>query len=134
VRAALQTVPGAVGLNNHMGSRGTADRRVMRAVLAVARERGLYFVDSRTTADTVAADTAAELGVPRAARTIFLDNTNDEEAIRAEVQRLISLARTRGEAIAIGHAHYLTPRVVAQMRDEFDRQGVELVPLSVLVR
>jgi len=134
VRDALRTVPGAVGVNNHMGSLGTADRRLMRAVLAVARERGLYFVDSRTTPETVAAETAAELGVPRADRTIFLDNVDDEEAIRAEVQRLISLARTRGEAIAIGHAHRSTPRVVAQMRDEFDRQGVELVPLSILVR
>ncbi|MDR7543132.1 MAG: divergent polysaccharide deacetylase family protein [Armatimonadota bacterium] len=134
VRAALHTVPGAVGVNNHMGSLGTADRRVMRAVLAVARQKGLYFVDSRTTADTVAADVAAELGVPRASRTIFLDNANEEEAIRAEVQRLISLARTRGEAIAIGHAQHLAPRIVAQMRDEFDRQGVELVPLSMLVR
>jgi polysaccharide deacetylase 2 family uncharacterized protein YibQ len=77
---------------------------------------------------------AAELGVPVASRTIFLDNTDDEEVIRREVQRLISLARVRGEAIAIGHAQRLTPRVVMQMRDEFDRQGVRIVPLSWLVR
>jgi hypothetical protein len=134
VRSALESVPGAVGINNHMGSRGSADRRVMRAVLGVARERGLFFVDSRTTVETVAESTAAEMGVPTAARTVFLDNENDEEAIRREVQRLISLARARGKAIAIGHAQRLAPRVVAQMLDEFDRQGVRIVPLSTLVR
>lgn len=134
VRAGLASVPGAIGVNNHMGSRGTADRRVMRAVLEVVRERRLMFVDSRTTADTVAESLAVEMGVPAARRHIFLDNTDDEEAIRREVQRLISLARTQGEAIAIGHAQRLTPRVVAQMRDEFDRRGVRVVPLSTLVR
>ncbi len=134
VRSALESVPGAVGINNHMGSRGSADRRVMRAVLGVARERGLFFVDSRTTVETVAESTAAEMGVPTAARTVFLDNEDDEEAIRREVQRLISLARARGEAIAIGHAQRRAPGVVAQMVDEFDRQGVRIVPLSALVR
>ncbi|MDR7418540.1 MAG: divergent polysaccharide deacetylase family protein [Armatimonadota bacterium] len=134
VRAGLASVPGAIGVNNHMGSRGTADARVMRAILEVVRERGLLFVDSRTTKDTVAESLAAEMGVPTARRHVFLDNEDDEEAIRGEVLRLISLARAQGEAIAIGHAQRLTPRVVARMLDEFDRQGVRIVPLSVLVR
>ncbi len=134
VRANLSSVPGVRGINNHMGSRGTADRRIMRAVLEVVRERGLFFVDSRTTPDTIAESLAGEMGVRTAARTIFLDNTDEEEAIRQEVQRLIGLARARGEAIAIGHAQRLTPRVIAEMRGEFDRQGVTLVPLSALVR
>jgi polysaccharide deacetylase 2 family uncharacterized protein YibQ len=134
VLEALQAVPGASGVSNHMGSRGTADRRVMRAVLRAVRGQGLFFLDSLTTPDSVAGAVAAEVGIPFAVRTVFLDNVNEEDAIRSEVWRLIAVARARGEAIAIGHAHRLTPRVVAQMRDEFDRQGVELVLLSALVR
>ncbi|MDR7522555.1 MAG: divergent polysaccharide deacetylase family protein [Armatimonadota bacterium] len=132
--AGLASVPGAVGISNHMGSRGTAERRVMRAVLEVARERGLFFLDSRTTADSVVPSVAADLGVRAAVRTIFLDNTDEEEAIRGEIRRLIAAARRRGEAIAIGHAQRKTPRVVARMVGEFDRQGITLVPVSALVR
>ncbi|MGQ0571483.1 MAG: divergent polysaccharide deacetylase family protein [Armatimonadota bacterium] len=134
VRSGLQSVPGAIGVNNHMGSKGTADRRLMRAVLDVVRERGLFFLDSRTTTETVAESMAADMGIPTAARTLFLDNVDEEDAIRGEVQRLITLAVEKGTAIAIGHAQKLTPRVVARMLDEFDRQGVAIVPLSTLVR
>jgi polysaccharide deacetylase 2 family uncharacterized protein YibQ len=134
VRAGLASVPGAIGVNNHMGSRGTADARVMRAVLDVVRERGLIFVDSRTTKDTVAETLAAASGVRTTRRHIFLDNDDDEAAIRDEVHRLIAMARERGEAVAIGHAPRPTPRVVAAMLGEFDRQRVRLVPLSAVVR
>jgi polysaccharide deacetylase 2 family uncharacterized protein YibQ len=134
VRTGLASVPGAVGVNNHMGSRGTADARIMRAVLDVVRERGLIFVDSRTTKETVAEALAAEMGVPTTRRHVFLDNQDDEGAIRGEVRRLIALARERGEAVAIGHAPRRTPRVIAGMLEEFDRQGVQFVPLSALVR
>ncbi len=133
VRADLASVPGAIGVNNHMGSKGTADRRVVRAILEVVRERGLFFVDSVTTPGSVVGPVAAEVGVRTAARTVFLDNEDDEEAIRGQVQRLIALARARGCAIAIGHAQRSTSRVVAAMRDEFDRQRVIFVPLSALV-
>lgn len=130
----LRSVPGAAGVNNHMGSRGTADRRVMRAIMEVVRDQGLFFLDSRTTPDSVVGAVAAEVGARFAVRTVFLDNVDEEEAIRTEIQRVIAVARARGEAIAIGHAQRLTPRVVAQMRGEFDRQGITLVPLSALVR
>lgn len=133
VRADLASVPGAIGVNNHMGSKGTADRRVMRAILEVVRERGLFFLDSVTTPESVAGPVAAEVGVRIAARKVFLDNVDEEEAIRGQVRRLIALARARGTAIAIGHATRLTPRVVASMIEEFDRQRVMLVPLSTLV-
>jgi len=133
VRADLASVPGAVGVNNHMGSKGTADRRVMRAILGVVKERGLFFLDSVTTPKSVAGPVATEVGVRAAARTVFLDNVDEEEAIRGQIQHLIALARARGTAIAIGHAQRLTPRVVASMRDEFDRQRVMFVPLSTLV-
>jgi polysaccharide deacetylase 2 family uncharacterized protein YibQ len=93
----------------------------MRSVLGVFKERGLFFLDSRTTKETVAESLAAEMGVRTGRR-------------RQEIERTITLARSRGSVIAIGHAHRQTPRVVAAMRAEFDRQGVVLVPLSSLMR
>lgn len=134
VRSGLESVPGAIGVNNHMGSKGTADSRVMRAVMEAVREAGLFYIDSRTTTATLGESTAAELGVPTAARAVFLDNENDDEAIRGQVRRLITLARERGSAIAIGHAGRRTARVLGTMLAEFDRAGVAIVPPSALVK
>ncbi len=134
VRSGLASVPGAVGVNNHMGSRGTADRRVVRAILEVVRQERLFFIDSRTTRESVVGAVAADLGVRTAVRTVFLDNENEEDAIRSQLRRLIALARERGSAIAIGHAQRLTPGVLAGMLDEFDRAGLAIVPPSTLVR
>lgn len=134
VRAGLASVPGASGVSNHMGSRATADRRVMRAVMVVARERSLFFLDSRTTPHSVAGAVATEAGVRSAARTVFLDNENDPAAIRREIRHLIETALRHGEAVAIAHAQRLTPRLVAEMLPEFDRAGIALVPISALTR
>jgi polysaccharide deacetylase 2 family uncharacterized protein YibQ len=134
VRADLETVPGAVGVNNHMGSKGTADYRVMRAVLEVVRGAGLFFVDSVTTPRSIVAPVAEEIGVRTAARAVFLDNEDDAAAIRRQIARAVAVARERGSAIAIGHAQRLTPRVVLSMLGEIDRAGVVLVPVSTLVR
>jgi polysaccharide deacetylase 2 family uncharacterized protein YibQ len=133
VRAALATVPGAAGINNHMGSRATADRRVMRAVLQAARDAGLFFLDSATTPRSVVREVAAEVGVRTATRAVFLDNVDDEAAIAAQVRRAIARARSDGAAIAIGHAQRLTPAVVAAMLHEIDAAGVALVPVSALL-
>lgn len=134
VRSGLASVPGAVGVNNHMGSKGTTDRRVMRAVIEAVRDAGLFYIDSRTTAETVGEVIATELGVPTAARAVFLDNENDDGAIRRQVRRLIVLARERGAAIAIGHAGRRTARVLGTMLEEFERAGVAIVPPSALVK
>lgn len=134
VRAGLASVPGAVGVNNHMGSRASADERVMRAVLGEVKRSGLIWVDSRTTTKTVGARLAAELGIPAASRQVFLDNTDDPQAIRTQITRLIQAARTSGQAIAIGHAHRQTAQVLREMLGEFDRLGIEFVPASVLAR
>lgn len=134
VRADLETVPGAIGVNNHMGSKGTADRRVVRIILETVRDSGLFFLDSVTTPHSVVPSVSEEVGVRTAARAVFLDNENEEAAIRQQLQRLITVAKGRGNAIAIGHAQRLTSRVVAAMLPEFDRAGVTLVPVSTLVK
>lgn len=111
VLASLARVPGAIGLNNHQGSKATADPRVMRAVLAVVKEKGLFFLDSRTTNASVAAREAASMGVPFLARDVFLDDVAAEaaakggvpEALEAAWKRALDLAAKNGQAIVIGH-------------------------------
>lgn len=132
VKVALISVPGAIGVNNHMGSKGTADERVMRAILRVVKEQNLFFVDSVTSTRTVAGRLAQEMGIRTASRQVFLDNVDEADAIRAQLGRAISLARRKGDAVAIGHAHRLTAQVLQQMRGEFDRSGIQLVPISAL--
>lgn len=134
VRAGLASVPGATGVSNHMGSRATADRRVMRVVMGVVQERGLFFLDSRTTAHSVAGAVAAEIGIRSTSRAVFLDNEDEPAAIRREIRRLIETALSQGEAVAVAHAQRHTPRVVAEMLSEFDRAGVSFVRVSAVAR
>lgn len=134
VRAALTAVPGAVGVNNHMGSKGTADERVMRAVLRVVKERNLLFVDSVTSSRTVAGQVAREMGIRTASREVFLDNEDETADIRAQLRRVITIARRRGDAVAIGHAQRLTAQVLKEMLGEFDTAGIQLVPVSALTK
>ncbi len=104
LEANFKSVPGAKGMNNHMGSRATADEKTMERTLAFAQERGLFFLDSRTTADTVVVDVAARLDVPVLERHVFLDNEREAAAIRAALYQGVDLAKRRGYAILIGHA------------------------------
>jgi len=129
----LGTVPSAVGANNHMGSLGTADPRVMRAVMDVMKTRHLFFVDSMTSSRSVAAKVAGEMGVPTAVRAVFLDNEDSEEYVRGQFRALIAIAQSRGDAIAIGHVGKVTARVLVSMLPEFDEAGIQLVRISDLV-
>lgn len=130
VREALAAVPGAVGLNNHMGSRATAEPAVMRAVLRVLKEEGKFFVDSYTTAATVGPAVARELGVPFAVNQVFLDHESDEEYVKRQIRRLANLARQRGYAVGIGHVRPHTYRALAEMLPELLAEGFEFVTLS----
>jgi len=134
IAADLATVPTAVGANNHMGSLGTSDPRVMRAVMEEMKARHLFFVDSVTSPHSVAAQIARETGVPTAARAVFLDNRDDEEYVRGQFRVLIALAQARGHAIAIGHVGRVTAGVLVSLLPEFDEAGIQLVRASDLVR
>lgn len=111
VLAALAKTPGAIGINNHQGSKATANTRVVRAVLSVVKEKGLFFLDSRTTNASVAGAEAAAIGVPFLARDVFLDDVAAEtsakggapEALEAAWERALLLAARKGQAIVIGH-------------------------------
>lgn len=132
-RAALDAVPGAVGVNNHMGSLLSADDRSMRAVLSVVSERGLYFLDSRTSVETVGYRLASSLGIPSAERQVFLDRDTDARLVTYQFRRLLELARTRGSAVAIGHPHPVTLEVLTREIPRAIELGYELVPVSYLL-
>lgn len=130
---ALSTFGGYVGLNNHMGSRLTADAEAMGQVMEWIRGKGLLFVDSRTSAQTVAAKAAAEYGVPFAERHVFLDDSPDPEKIRAALDELENTARRRGVAVAIGHPREATMAALRAWLPDVEKKGFQLIPVSAAV-
>jgi polysaccharide deacetylase 2 family uncharacterized protein YibQ len=130
----LETVPHAAGVNNHEGSRATADAPLMQALMPALRERNLFFIDSRTTAATVAYATAESDGVPAASRKVFLDDMPTKEAVRGQLELAAKEAARDGAAIAIGHPHPATIAVLAQELPELEARGIRLVFASDLVQ
>ena len=105
---ALRAIPNRVGLNNHAGSLLTQHRAPMRSVMTELSKRNLIFLDSRTTAETVAYETANEMGVLAFKRDVFLDNIRTPEAINEAFQKALRVARKNGTAIIIGHPYPAT--------------------------
>jgi len=129
----LATVPHADGVNNHEGSRATADPALMNELMAALRERGLYFIDSRTTAATVAYDSAESVGVPSASRKVFLDDTPTRQAVLDQLDLAVRDARRDGFAIAIGHPHPATLAALSEGIPRLRADGIQLVFASDLV-
>ena len=135
VNEGLDKVPHAAGVNNHMGSVLTAQTEPMRIVMDELASRGashLFFLDSRTTAKTVAYRLAREAGVPAAERDVFLDDVANEKAIAAQLARLEVLANKHGSAIAIGHPYPETVNALLAWLPTLEDKGFELVPASRL--
>lgn len=130
----LSRFDGFVGINNHMGSRFTATRASMAVVLGELRKRGLLFLDSRTTAQSVGATLAGELGVPTVSRNVFLDDDMSSENVVHQLSELERIARKQGYAVAIGHPHDNTVAALARWLPHLREQGFILVPLSTIVR
>ena len=130
----LAAIPQIKGVNNHMGSRLTEDADVMRLILTVLKERGLFFLDSYTTPRSAVAEVAQSIGLPTASRHVFLDHKpGDPDYVSAQLDRLIAAARKHGAAIGIGHPRKAT---IAALRDHLPRlaeAGITVVPLSSLV-
>lgn len=133
VAAALAAVPGARGVNNHMGSRATTDAATMDAVMAALAGTGLYFLDSRTTASSLAQEAARRAGVANLRRDVFLDVVAEEPAIRRSLAEAVDHALTHGQAVAIGHVHPATVSVLLAEHEGLLAR-VELVPPSRLAR
>ena len=129
----LKSVPHVVGVNNHEGSRATSDPALMQALMPALRERGLFFVDSRTTTATVAYNTAERFGVAAASRKVFLDDTAVGDAIREQLDLAAADAVRDGNAIAIGHPHNATLAVLADAVPALESRGIRMVFASELV-
>jgi polysaccharide deacetylase 2 family uncharacterized protein YibQ len=134
VHIAINNVPHVVGVNNHMGSRATADLRVMTWVMQELAAMDLAFIDSRTTIDTVAEEAARAQGVPTGRRHVFLDNERSPEAVRQQLDEAVYRARMEGEIIAIGHLTEVTVDVLARELPGLSARGAELVPPTVLLK
>lgn len=130
---AIGRVPGATGVNSHMGSRLTADPQAMAVVMGELARLGLPFVDSMTTAASIAGGLALQAGVPATARDVFLDNEPSPAAIRAQLERVERLARRAGSAVAIGHPYPATLEVLAEWLPRATRRGLRLVPATSMI-
>ena len=129
----LASLPPVPGGNNHMGSKGTADPRVMHDVLVEFKAKHLFFIDSETSNASIGAAMARELGVQTAARDVFLDNAVDEPAIEAQLRDAEKVALAHGQAIAIGHPFPETAKALARIIPEMKAAGIELVAAETLV-
>jgi polysaccharide deacetylase 2 family uncharacterized protein YibQ len=126
VRAHLDAVPYARGMNNHMGSRATADRRVMAGVLGALPE-SMYFIDSRTGGGSVAASMARSMKRRAAVRDVFLDDEPHRSVVRQQLALLAQLAQKQGTAVGIGHPHAATLSVLREEIPRLRREGFQFV-------
>lgn len=134
VHTALNNIPHAVGVNNHMGSKATTDLRTMTWIMQELAARGMGFIDSRTTVRTVAEEAARYQGVKAGRRHVFLDNERTESAVRRQLEEAVYRARSQGSALAIGHMTRSTVRVLERELPTLKRRGADLVAPSKLLR
>lgn len=132
-RKAINSLPGVSGVNNHQGSKATADSATMTTVLQELRNQDLFFVDSRTSSKSVARDKAVAMGVPTARNDIFLDNSSDVQAIRKQIYKAMDIAEKNGSAIAICHARPNTAKAWSMYAEEIKNTGIKLVPITDLL-
>lgn len=136
VEKAIEDVPFAIGMNNHMGSKITSDRRMMSIVLDVCRERGLFFVDSRTSFRSVVGELAAQKELPPVGNDIFLDDRNTQQHIRKQMNLAVQHALDKGNCVVIGHVGHTGHNTSVVVREAMTRlQGqIEFVGIGDLVR
>jgi polysaccharide deacetylase 2 family uncharacterized protein YibQ len=134
LHSAINNIPHAIGVNNHMGSRATADLKTMTWIMQDLKSRGMAFIDSRTTVRTVAEEAAQAQGVATNRRHVFLDNERSPAAIRAQLDEAVYRSRMEGEIIAIGHLDRVTIEVLSQELPAISALGADLVRPSDLVR
>ncbi len=128
----LNRFGGYVGINNHMGSRFTADRAAMTLVMQEIKDRGLLFLDSWTTPDSLGYGLADRFGVPHAGRDVFLDNERSANEVARQLDLAERMARRVGVVVAIGHPHSETLAALERWIDGAVERGITLVPVSTV--
>jgi hypothetical protein len=134
-RTYLEKVPHIIGVNNHMGSKFTENPEKMKIILQILGEKGLFFIDSRTSKNSVGYQTAKELGLKAGQRKIFLDNQPTEDYIIQQLTKLEKLAREdlNNGIIAIAHPHPSTIAALGKVLPKLKASGIEIVPVSELI-
>ncbi len=129
----LEAVPNIKGVSNHMGSRLMEDPGKLRIIMKELKRRGLFFLDSRTTPQTMGLQIAESIGVRATERSLFLDHSQDPEEIKRQLEKLVQLSLETGKAIGIGHPHPSTLKSLKEMIPRMKQKGIEIVPLSSIV-
>lgn len=132
--AALTSVPHAIGLNNHMGSKLTQLTLPMQATMDFLRQQQLFFIDSRTTRYSKANKIATRLGVPNTHRQVFLDHFQNKKHMQGQFDRLIRIARKYRNAIGIAHPYPETLSFLKEHLPQLQEMGIRLIPVSELMR
>ena len=120
---AFESLPEAIGMNNHQGSKATSDSKTMTVLASVLKDRGKYFIDSRTSSLTIGEKTMISFGVPTARRNIFLDNNNDLDKIEEQINKLANSAKKNGVAVGLGHARKNTLSVIEKVLPDLLDKG-----------
>ena len=131
---ALASFTGFDGVNNHMGSKFTAYEDGMNMVIDELQQRHLFFLDSRTSAQSIGKKIAEQKGLPSIGRDVFLDDDQSPELIRAQLEATEKVAGRKGTAVAIGHPHAATLEALEKWIPEAQKRGFVFVPLKSLVK
>jgi polysaccharide deacetylase 2 family uncharacterized protein YibQ len=130
----IEAVPYIQGVSNHMGSQLMEDPEKIRLILLEVKRRNLFFLDSRTTPQTVGLQTARSLGLKAAERDIFLDNSTDGKDVKRQLEQLIQISLSTGKAIGIGHPHPSTIQSLKEMIPRIEEKGIKIVSLSEIMQ
>lgn len=133
LQESLASVPHAKGVNNHMGSLITSSEEKMHWLMKNIAVKDLFFIDSRTTTETVAEKTANQYQIPNTRRNVFLDHYRTEKDIEYQFNRLIKLAKKYGSAVGIGHPFKSTLKILEKKLPELEQQGIQLISASELI-
>lgn len=130
LRAALKSVPNAVGVNNHMGSAFTVEEPAMQTIMEEIKRQGLFFVDSRTSVNTTAQQVADRVGVPNASRQVFLDNDRSEASLSKQFEYTKRLAKRNGTVVVIAHPYPETITFLAHTLPSLATEGIALASVN----
>ncbi len=134
VAESIHSIPYVKGVNNHMGSLITSQEDSMKWLMDELSQTDLYFVDSRTTANTLAEKTANQYQIKNTRRNVFLDHELSRPAIEFQFNRLINLAKKNGSAVAIGHPFKETLDVLEEKLPQLEAAGIQLISVSRLIQ
>lgn len=134
MESSLKDVLYAKGINNHMGSKATEDYKTMEIILRQIKQKRLYFLDSFTSPNSICREVAGRIGARYIRRDVFLDNREDEEYIRKQLNKLKNKAAKLGAAIGIGHDRKVTLRVLKEELPKIEQEGFRFVFVSELVK